>query len=245
MELDDVAEKARRNLMMVATGILAVWALGIPLDGKLIGAVNLAAVEPWRAWLCVSLVLVYFALRYHFAPVDLKTARSVEKLQAWKSRRKSQYRTSREGLFKQLLALSTEDGTPRSNGPQMAFRFPARPPGNGMTLLQTGDCLWNGRSGKFPTRWNQLIREKMEGGGMVSVGYQPVGAEEDAEVTINRLVYLRLHFDAWKHAYQPSWNLLELTIPWILATGAFIVCLWRIATSIYYSFPFVRQLLPA
>ena len=80
MDLDDVADKARRNLMVVSTGILAVWALGIPLDGKFVGAVDLSAVSPWRAWSATICVLVYFALRYRLSPSIS------EKLKAWNLR---------------------------------------------------------------------------------------------------------------------------------------------------------------
>jgi len=74
MELEDVSEKARRNVMLASTGILAVWALGIPLDGKLVGAVNLNEVQPWRAWICAAIVLIYFYLRFRLSP-SVATAR--------------------------------------------------------------------------------------------------------------------------------------------------------------------------
>lgn len=243
MELDDIAEKARRNLMMVSTGILAVWALGIPLDGKLVGAVDLSAVDPWRAWLTALVVLVYFTLRYHFAPIHSATPKRVDELQAWKARRKNWFEVSRDQELQSALADTACNGTPNSNGSKFVFCFPSKPEGKNAKLLKTDLVKWNGRRGTLHSRWAQMLEEPIGPGTTNIIGPRFISEEQETRVAIRRRAYVRMHFEAWKHAYQPSWNLLELSIPWFLAAGALIVCIWRIAASIYFSFPFVRQLL--
>lgn len=164
MELEDVAEKARRNLMAVASGILAVWALGIPLDGKLVGAVDLSAVEPWRAWIAALMVLTYFALRYHFAPTGHEAAENVELRKEWGDRRRRSYRANRDQLLKLTLAINSADGLPKSKGSKLVFRFPSRPEGENLTLLESGPCSWNGRHGKYSSRWVQILQTSTEPG---------------------------------------------------------------------------------
>lgn len=243
--LDDVAEKARRNLMVISSGILAVALLGIPLDGKLVGAVDLSVVEPWRAWLTTLVVLVYFTLRFHFAPTSTDDAEGFNALQKWKYRRRQWYLTKRDQLLKQALANIDKTGTPKSDGYHFAFHFPNRPEGEQLTLLEIGPCRWNGRQGTYASKWAQMLTdEKLKPGVTVFVGPKFIGEANETKVAIRPVAYFYMHLEAWNHAYQPSWNLLELTIPWLLAAGAFLVCLWRIVVSLYYEFPFVRQLLP-
>lgn len=244
MELDDVAEKARRNLMMVSTGILAVWVLGIPLDGKLVGTVNLSAVEPWRAWFCVAVVLIYFALRYHYAPTSSDSPEKVDATQAWKSRRRKWFVDNRELLINLSRGIYNSDGTPSSKGSQLTFRIPNRPEGERLALLEMSSCIWNGRHGKYRCRWARVLKDETDPE-VTMMATQFVGEEHQAEVAIRPLTYLGLHFRAWKHAYKLSWPLLELSVPWMAAFVAAVVCICKLAASLYCSFPFVRQLLPA
>lgn len=59
------------------------------------------------------------------------------------------------------------------------------------------------------------------------------------------MVYARMHWDVIRMAYAPSWKLLELSFPWGFAAGAMLIAMFKLAQSLYYDFPFVRQLLTA
>lgn len=72
--MEDDQSKARRNLVMFSVGVISVWFLQIPLDGKLIGVGDLKGVDPDRAWLGVLAVLGYLFLRFHLS-IDVGKAR--------------------------------------------------------------------------------------------------------------------------------------------------------------------------
>lgn len=232
MELEDVAEKARRNLMVVSTGILAVWALGIPLDGKLVGAVDLSAVEPWRAWLAATCVLVYFAARYYFAPGTVKEWSS------WSGRRKKSVNSELEHSFSRIFKYVPEATAHEVD----IYWLDLRHEGNATYNLETPTIYK--RRGSFYYSWYRLsplvdvehVREP-------PTSAPPYGEQMQGEYVFTHRYYIGCHWRAFRSAYKPSWELLELSFPWFLALGAAIVCVCKLVTSlIYYSFPFVRQL---
>lgn len=233
MELDDVAEKARRNLMLVSTGILAVCALGIPLDGKLVGAVDLSAVEPWRAWAAATCVLVYFAARYYFAPSTAK------EWAPWRIRRKKAANSLLTRIFSDALSQ-----IPEATAGQIEVRWNDLRSASKLKYTLATLPTNRGRSGQFSYRWDYA-----------SVSDRAVATPEEriqyptevqlGDFTYSRSTYFKCHWQALRQAYKPSWELLELSFPWFLAFGALLICLWRLGTSLYYSFPFVRQLLSA
>ncbi|WP_143219461.1 hypothetical protein [Achromobacter xylosoxidans] len=67
----------RRNLMVLATGMVTVFVLGLPIDGKLIGLVDLKGVSPIKVWFVALVGLWYFAVRYFLDPASRKP------LEAW------------------------------------------------------------------------------------------------------------------------------------------------------------------
>ncbi|CUJ82074.1 Uncharacterised protein [Achromobacter sp. 2789STDY5608615] len=233
MDLDDVAEKARRNLMIVSTGILAVWALGIPLDGKLVGAVDLSAVAPWRAWLAASCVLVYFAARHYLAPATAK------EWAPWSVRRKksvtSQLDQSVGTVFRQI---------PESCEHEVTVSWIDLRHDINMTFNVQID-VDNRRRGTFYYTWFQLSKLTDDDGRREVSDATPSFPKEtmQGEYAFTRRFYLKCQWRAFREAYKPSWELLELSFPWFLAIGASIVCACKLVASLfYYSFPFVRQL---
>lgn len=233
--LDDVAEKARRNLLVVSSGILAVWALGIPLDGKLVGAVDLSAVEPWRAWLAATAVLTYVAARYYFSP---------EAEKAWRS-----WRYRRRTFLTRSLTRTVEAALKEwpAQVDYVSFTFTDHAPEQRPVVHPQDGIRVKGRHGEVHHRWsNKSVTFKAPVGTDI-IKWTPTAGDEMvvAKLTFPRRIYLRHILRAYRRAYEPSWDLLELSFPWFLAAAALLVCIWRLVVSLYYSFPFVRQLLPA
>ncbi|WP_287814512.1 hypothetical protein [Achromobacter sp.] len=247
MSLEDVADKARRNLMAVSSGIVAVWALKIPLDGRLVGAVDLNAVEPWRAWAAALVVLVYFALRHHFSPPNKQA------WEKWANRRQAWF----HGEIVELLEKSAEilSVDPKKKKPSRRLGWIVQPEKvifNDLNLQPPQNGLF------WVSRAIENVRRKRNAGSVVvcweratpgtrSVGFGRTRGEirTDLRYRVRAWTYHSLALRSWFRAYTPSWELLEHSVPWFVAFFALAVCVWRLAVSLYYEFPFVRQLLPA
>lgn len=231
--LDDVADKARRNLMVMSTGILAVFALGIPLDGKLVGAVDLSAVQPWRAWLVALIALVYFAARYHYAPEQ--AARWKE----WKDRRQQKLQELMENEFVGAL----QDPMPKSTN-KVLLHLPEEPSEPGWRLARKSPSTWEGSKCSFDFKW---IKNERDGVRRIRVrsldGSEPQTTMVKGQAILSASHYRALRWESVRFAYTPSWNLLEISVPWILAIPAAAVCVGHIVVSLCYDWPFVRQLL--
>lgn len=231
MDPDDVVGKSRRNLMVVATGIVAVWALGIPLDGRLVGAVNLSEVEPWRAWACTSIVLAYFWLRFHLAPDQSGPRAEYRKKKAAELR--SSFDAHIEHQFSRLAELGNRTVDFQLSGPDV-------PGAIGGSLV---DIKWNRpyRSGKAGYLVYEILEQEL-------INFdRPTGVgKTDFTVTRRAIVAIWLKVHARRLRLRNlTWSGLELSLPYALALLAAAVCAWKFAASVYYSFPFVRQLLLA
>ncbi|WP_246892482.1 hypothetical protein [Achromobacter xylosoxidans] len=235
--LDDVAEKARRNLMIVSSGIWAVAFLGIPLDGKLVGAVDLASVQPWRAWLVASVALFYFGARYYYAPKVL------EAWKPWASRRKDALRKE----YTENLNWQTTMKNFRESSTCIDITWPYVPDNPAVYPEKTSEFELSGRSGSFQFVWDQSVlvksfAEEFLPGEQIPSYPSPT---LEARFRLKWRYYLTTQWRAFRQAYKLSGELLELTVPWLLAFGAAFICVCKLVASLYYSFPFVRQLLPA
>ncbi|MCP2517415.1 hypothetical protein M5J07_20920 [Achromobacter mucicolens] len=62
--MSDEAGKTRRNLVVLASAVVAIAFLEVPLQGSLIGVINLDKVDPKSAWTAVAVCLTYFLLRF-------------------------------------------------------------------------------------------------------------------------------------------------------------------------------------
>lgn len=231
MELDDVAEKARRNVMLVSTGILAVWALGIPLDGKLVGAVNLNEVQPWRAWTCATIVLIYFYLRFRLSP-SVATARK-----EYLAFKKTQSR-----LRNEKYACDQFDTLVAKKQARLEFQV-ATPPRDGLVpdhAIRGFEIIWQpptlaGQRGTLTYGWQF---PESAGGSHQFYGH--------AEFFIPRWwLTQRTIREHMTRLTDLTWAGLEVTLPTLLAIAALTVSLVKTALALYYEFPFVRQLLPA
>lgn len=68
MSFDDTAEKVRRNVVVLSSGIIIASALDLQTDqaSKLFGVIELQSIGTLRFWLMLSIVLIYVFLRYWF-----------------------------------------------------------------------------------------------------------------------------------------------------------------------------------
>ncbi|MFY2835795.1 hypothetical protein [Achromobacter xylosoxidans] len=62
--MSDEAGKTRRNLVVLSSAVVAIAFLEVPLQGSLIGAINLDKVDPKSAWIAVAVSLAYFFVRF-------------------------------------------------------------------------------------------------------------------------------------------------------------------------------------
>lgn len=228
MPIEDIADKARRNLMGVAAGIIAVWALGIPLDGKLVGAVNLNEVQPWRAWLCALVVLAYFYCRFRLAP-DNTAARTKyqEEKEYERIRRIRAYANAQFNLYlKGASATLHFNLTP----PPMANLVPRE-------ASPEGQIIW-GPKDKDGLPGTLSFYYLTPDGTPVSGTWQ---GQAEFRIPIG---WLRIQSsqDHWNRVRHMNWAGLEVTLPTTLTVLAAGICLVKLAASVYYSWPFAPQL---
>lgn len=67
--MDDEEGKARRNLVICSSLVLAAWWLKVPPEATMDRLVGMKAelVDPLRVWTAAFLVLAYLGLRYRFS----------------------------------------------------------------------------------------------------------------------------------------------------------------------------------
>ena len=98
------------------------------LDGKLVGAVDLSMVEPWRAWLAATTVLVYFAARHYFAPSTAAAWAS------WRYRLKSKLSATLAKEVSRSLRLLNDKG---EHLPHLSLSLPDKPKGDNWEVYPT------------------------------------------------------------------------------------------------------------
>lgn len=231
MELEDVAEKARRNLMVVSTGILAVWALGIPLDGKLVGAVDLNQVEPWRAWTCAAVVLVYFYLRFHLSPDIVKRRRDY-----------LQQKANDENSRNSMYVFNQFDNQILGKKSELDFQFKGSTNDSvipGMAAkdqqIQWQPRLPSGLRGALAFAWRYKASPESTNGYFGSASFEIPA----------RWLRRQALLDHYRRIRNLQYDGMEVTLPNALAAVAMGVCIFKIVVSLTHSFPFIRQLLPA
>lgn len=65
MDIEDVQEKTRRNLVAFSTAVWAIVWLEAPIKGTFFGVVDVQSVSPVRAWTAILIILSYLMLRFH------------------------------------------------------------------------------------------------------------------------------------------------------------------------------------
>lgn len=214
---EDVADKTRRNLMFVSTGIIAVWMLGIPLDGKLIGAVDLKSVEPWRAWACALAVLVYTALRFYFAPAY------AEQRKEWSEERSATFEQVQHSHVAWALAGQRSSGRVRG----VYFEIPQCKHGSEWrACIPSSDLDFNVDDGTGSIRIAWRTPEEGLRNSYIDDG------KTYASFAISKRRLMLLHLEAMRYNYVPSWAVLEHSLPYWLFILASAICAHRLLVHI-------------
>lgn len=221
MPIEDVPDKARRNLMFVATGIIAVWALGIPLDGRLIGVIEVQQIQPWRAWACAVLVLMYCCARYHYAPS------TIAGLSDWRKAR-AKMRSEIVGdlvrtAIKKRLEGSTQDRVSLTypHEPTDGYRFGRIVPGH--------EGAFNQWKGKVEIHWapNDVLAAQPS----VEV-LKKMGQSALVGFNVNFPSRFRAEIAVWRHSLRLGWTTLEYLLPYPLTALALGIALYHLTADI-------------
>lgn len=211
--MDDIQEKARRNLVVYSSGILAIQFLGIPFNGQLLGVAKLDQVNPVHAWIAAGVVLAYLWFRYRFAP---KNASGIHEHETEIASAITATVTDR--VVSQFMRVI--DGQR-----PVGIRFSEIPQPVNMTATQVSNIsiTWQGeRHGTVGFEW---------------VGFGPTDAHEFARHSGRHQVPFKLsrrlsaiaRLGRILRRYQISWEMLEYRIPALLANAAGVVCVLQIA----------------
>ncbi|MGG7675190.1 hypothetical protein [Pseudomonas sp. WC2] len=67
--MEDMPDKLRRNVMIISTVILSTWGFDLTLkpSGSILGVVDIPDIPPFKIWSLLTLMLVYFFLRYIYS----------------------------------------------------------------------------------------------------------------------------------------------------------------------------------
>lgn len=216
---EDIADKTRRNLMFVSTGIISVAALGIPLDGKLVGAVDLKNVEPWRAWACALAVLLYTALRFYYAPSYAKLR------EGWDERRREVY----EDLLLAHVASAIEGQRLSGKIRGVTFELPQNSFGPefsaAVASVHNRFEMCGPRDGQVRIGWHGSSLD-----GSVNRSINTAAAIATFRITHTRMAGLRIR--SILANYSPSWDVLEHSLPYGLLSVAFAICVHKLLEHI-------------
>ncbi len=229
-KVDDVAEKTRRNLLAFSAAILAVAILDIPLDGKLVGAVDLRNVHPGWAWVTALIVLVYLHLRANLEP----RARRV----------RSHLARKRDLLYYELLDKELRRAIAARGAWKTAFtRFSLHKgdsppePDAVYVLIYDDKPLLDGKRRRghkyiwFPPYNEYPSFPRSDTIRPLDTNYGTMETRRSYAIALwcwSRIV-----------AVKPSWPMLEFFIPNVLAFAAFGVTAWHVWCGFTQQWPFI------
>ncbi|MEB6663825.1 hypothetical protein MXL91_20385 [Achromobacter ruhlandii] len=228
--MDDVAEKTRRNLLAFSAAILAVAILDIPLDGKLVGAVDLRNVHPGWAWAIALAVLSYLFLRAFFEPKASRVRRKLAR------KRDLLYYTL---LDKELRRACNAGGKWRTRYTRFAlYKDDSAPqPGAVYVLAHDDTELLNGKRMRYVKYyWYAQYSEYPN--------FPRSSAERPLHSNYGVMETCRAYAVAlwcWSRivAVKPSWPMLEFFVPNVLAIAAFGVTAWHVWYGFTQQWPFI------
>jgi len=213
--MSDEAGKTRRNLMVFSTGVLAVAYLQIPLSSSKFLGLDLNQVDPFAAWVCAFLVLIYLTLRYwHDATFQAHRA-------DWKKREKE----IQQKLSATLIRWSFHQRRLGRRWTPVSFSSPP-PPVNCTTPSLEGYIEFNGdRKGSAKIIWT--------GGTHLGNGsYAAVYVREDwIKFKTGIVPFVVIALITMFRMMRINWILLEIAVPLGLATvaGLFIIAMIYVA----------------
>lgn len=231
-KLDDVAGKTRRNLLVFATTIIAIWVLEIPLSGNLLGAIALDKVHPTAAWAAAIVTLAYLFNRYYHEPNVHRERKRLRKEQAdnFLSMLSAEY-------TKASLAISDEY---RTQFVRPTFESP-RPHAEAVPVVYMPHVNQCTRKVSFSFVWAERPASYPQS----TIGALIIERDGQGYWTLCICRYWRLRLQAWLQAHKLGFDLFEYSVPMGVSALALVVAIGKLCSSLYYSFPFIRQLLSA
>lgn len=201
---EDTAERVRRNLVVFATGILAMILLDAALEGKFFGVAEVKNVKPWKGWLCVIAVLLYLRTRYMLS-------RSVA--QYSEDFTKKRYASAQERLNHAVVdaLLSTLDNRPTRS---IRFEMPKpKSPDDRLQLEDEATVFWHWtRGGSISAAWTRLPSKT----GAAANGPK----SKNVSFEVGRILYFKHQVSAWLEAHDVTWDVLEYRLPILLSNAA-------------------------
>jgi len=220
--MDDIEEKARRNLVMYSAAIITIAFLEIPLDGNLIGVVNLDRVNPSKAWVAAAAVQIYLFLRFHHAPQVW-----LQRLTWSQERRDSLRRIITEQV--QVDAWFTATGKARSF-PELVYTTFGERAVMGVVSKYPVDIELESKRERRNGNWTQ----SMPWCGRCTILWDCIPPDDKSvyltsgEFRITKLGHFVLRWRSLRDTSLIRWNLLELSVAYVLGGTALIVCLHRV-----------------
>lgn len=215
--MDDIPEKTRRNLVVYSATLFAFSALDIPLDGKLLGIVELKHVQPATGWAVAMLVLLYLWLRYRLAPDNTKGTHEhiAATTEAW-----SNYlHGAVQRAFERKLAKLVPEGVEFEPLPSPPSDLATPGAVNAINFAsQRGGTVtfeWKNQGPAYGTR--ETLQTMRYG---------------HAKFTVSRGLYYKARLRRRLMHYQLSWPMLEYVVPKILALLAAVACVGEFVQAI-------------
>lgn len=214
---EDTAEKVRRNLVVFATGMLAMILLDAAIEGKFFGVAEVKNVKPWKAWLCAIAVLLYLRTRYMLSRAVAQYSES--------------FTEKRESSAEHSLSQSVVHGLNSTlrNRPTRSMKFEIPAPKSPDHQLQVGGAskvFWHWtREGSVAATWKA---SSSEAGNAADEG-EPVTIEFE----VSRIHHFRHLLSAWLYAHNISWDVLEYRLPILLANAALCCGIYKFALAAF------------
>lgn len=231
-EVDDVAGKTRRNLVVFAATIIAIWALDIPLSGNLLGAIALDKVHPTAAWIAAILILAYLFSRFYHEPHVNRERKRLrqERDDDFLSMMSAEYTSA-------ALAISQEYST---KNVRASFDSP-RPHAEAVPVVYMPDVKNTTRKVHFFFTWAEKSEDYPRSNRNATI----IQRDRQGYWTLRVCRYWHIRLQVWLRAHKFGFDLFEYAVPIGVSALALVVAVCKLLASLYYSFPFVRQLLSA
>lgn len=216
--MSDEAGKTRRNLVVLSSAVVAIAFLEVPLQGSLIGAINLDKVDPKSAWIAVAVCQAYFFVRF------LTDGNNTKNIKLWWG----QVRDRQPAVVRSFLLSK------KSNRDFTTWKYEVSKPDDvadaRIDLYEIHDRIWTYERGTRIATAHALWRE-----------YQTINGRATLmrDITplfkVSRQIPLKLFIKSyvaaiWKAAI-PGWVFTEYVFPTGWAIASFSICLYKAATA--------------
>ncbi|MNY09495.1 hypothetical protein D3C86_1424110 [compost metagenome] len=216
--MSDEAGKTRRNLVVLSSAVVAIAFLEVPLQGSLIGAINLDKVDPKSAWIAVAVCLTYFLLRF------LTDGNNTRNIKQWWAGVLEYQPNSVHGFLRSKQANASwehwhcEQDKP-DNIADVQLDVFYEP------LGQAWDYERGSRTATARAQWAEYLeqngrRERM----------RQITSLFQVSQRIPLKIYIKSYAIALCKATIPGWVFTEYVFPTVWAIASISICLYKMAT---------------